>query len=168
MKSKPVRFGRAIVLSILLFLTVFSLIGAHDNPHSGWSYVHGWTGSLMLIGAAIHLVTNLGWVKVVFSVPAHVLKKRVRQNRFTDLGLFLSGAICTLSGVLWLLVPGDGGFRQMERWSEMHTISGIFMIVLLGIHLWLHRSWMANTARQLQNQQPSKADGQIVVSEPQK
>lgn len=168
MKSKPVRFEPAIMLSILFFLTVFSLFGAHDNPSSGWSHVHGWTGALMLIGSTVHLIKKSNWIKAVFSRPANGLKKRVRQNRRTALGLFISGSICTFSGVLWLLIHEGGGFYQIEPWSELHTISGIIMIVLLGIHLWLHRGWIINTARHLRNHQPSKADGQIVVSEPQK
>ena len=149
MKSKPVRFGRAIVLSIFFFVTVFSLLGSHDGSNSGWTNVHIWAGSLMLIGSAVHLATNLDWVRAVFSRPASSLKKRVRQNHRTDLGLFISGTICALSSVLWLLVPGNGGFAQFGRWSGLHTMSGIFMIVLMGIHLWLHRGWMVKTARQL-------------------
>ena len=46
MKSKPVRFGRAIVLSIFFFVTVFSLFGSHDGSNSGWTNVHIWAGSL--------------------------------------------------------------------------------------------------------------------------
>ena len=94
MKSKPVRFGRAIVLSIFFFVTVFSLLGSHDGSNSGWTNVHIWAGSLMLIGSAVHLATNLDWVRAVFSRPASSLKKRVRQNHRTDLGLFISGTIC--------------------------------------------------------------------------
>jgi hypothetical protein len=163
MKSKPVRFGRAIVLSTMFFLTVFSLFGGHDGAGSETrNMVHIWAGSLMLIGSAVHLATNLDWIRAVFSRPAHSFKKRVRRNRRTNLGLFISGLICTVAGLLWLLFPGATP-NLLVRWSRLHTMSGIFMIVLMGIHLWSHRDWIVNTARQLRNQQSPKADEQITV-----
>ena len=105
MKSKPVRFGRAIVLSILFFVTIFSLFGGRDGSDASTrNMVHIWAGSLMLIGSAVHLATNLDWVRAGFSRPMNSLKKRVRQNRRTDLCLFISGLICAIAGMLWLLL----------------------------------------------------------------
>lgn len=164
MKSKPVRFGRAIVLSILFFITIFSLFGGDDGPSSATrNSVHIWAGSLMLIGSAVHLATNLDWIRAVCSRPASGLQKRVRQNRRTNLGLFISGLICTIAGLLWLLLPGATP-NLLARWSRLHTLSGIFMIVVMGIHLWLHRDWMVKTARQLRNQQSPQADEQLTAS----
>jgi hypothetical protein len=162
MKSKPVRLGRAIALSILFFATMFSLFPGDGNPTLNWNTVHIWAGSLLLIGSAVHLGTNLDWVRAVFSRPTSNLKKRVRQNRRTDLGLFISGLVCTVTGAFWLVSREISTFA--ERWSNLHTMSGVFMIVLLGIHLLLHWDWMVNTARQLRNQQPPKADEQAAAS----
>ena len=163
MKNKPVRFGRAIVLSILFFITLFSLFGTSDTPgERAFNMPHVVAGSLMLIGSFVHLGTNLDWVKAVFSRPASSLKKRTRQNRRTDLGLFISGLICTLTGVLWL-IPG-ASIDLLERWNNLHTMSGLFMIVLLGIHLLLHWNWMVNTARQLCGHPSKKAGKQIAAS----
>jgi len=163
MKSKPVRFGRAIVLSILFLITIFSLFGGPDG--TGWSTqntIHIMAGLLMLVGSAVHLGTNLDWIKAVFSHPAGSHKKRVRHNQRTDLGLFISGAICTLIGALWL-IPGTNP-DMLERWKGLHTMSGLFMIVLMGLHMLLPWHWMVNTARQLRNQQPLKANEQIADS----
>ena len=162
MKSKSVRFGRAIALSMLFFTTMFSIFPGGSNPTSNWNTVHIWAGSLLLIGSAVHLGTNLDWVKIVLSRPANTLKKRVLQNRRTDLGLFLSGLVCMVSGGLWLVTREMSTFA--ERWSNLHTISGLFMIVLLGIHLLLHWDWIVNTTRQLRNQQAPQADEQAAAS----
>ena len=116
----------------------------------------------MLVGSAVHLGTNLDWVKAVFSRPAATIKKRIRQNRRTDLGLFISGAICTLTGALWL-IPGTR-IILLERWNNLHTMSGLFMIVLMGVHMLLHWEWMVKTARQLRTDQSSKVNDQIATS----
>ena len=66
MKSKPVRFGRALVLTMLTFITLFSLFGGASEAGTPKT-VHIVAGSLMLVGSAVHLATNLDWVKAVFS-----------------------------------------------------------------------------------------------------
>jgi hypothetical protein len=153
-----------MVLSILFSITLFSLFGGDDQAEKvAQNTVHIVAGSLMLIGSAVHLGTNWDWVKAVFSRPANSFKKRLRQNRHTDLGLFISGLICAFTGILWLLLLGANP-NILERWYNLHTMSGIFMIVLLGIHLLLHWGWMVNTARQLRSHQPPKGDEQITAS----
>ena len=144
MKSTPVRLGRAIVLSILFFVTIFSLTGLERNPDSIWTAIHSWTGSLLLIGSTVHLLTNLGWIKTVFSKLDGALAKRARQNRRIDLGLFITGFICAVTAVLRLVDP-----VAMDSMNRLHAMSGLFMIVFLGIHLLLHWPWLVNTIRQL-------------------
>lgn len=164
MKSKMVRFGRAIVLSVLFFLSIFSLLGGHGNPASGWNTAHIWSGGLLLIGSAVHLGTNLDWVRAVFSRPASTLKKNALRNYRTDLGLMISGMICSLTGLLWLLLSVAGP-ALLRRWNGLHTLSGIFMIGLLGIHLGLHWNWMVKTARQLRTAERSVPEKALLADE---
>jgi len=142
MKTLPARFVNAIVLSILFFLTTFSLIGVEQDVASIWTDVHVWTGSLMLIGSAIHLITNLDWVRAVFSRPSKSLNLQTRRNKRTDLGLFITGSVCTLAGFFWL-------FNPIERLNRLHTMSGLFMILLMLSHLALHFRWLMSTIRHL-------------------
>jgi hypothetical protein len=152
MKTLPARFVNAIVLSILFFLTAFSLIGVEHDSTSFWTDVHIWAGSLMLIGAAVHLMTNLDWVRAVFSRPSRSLNLQTRRNKRTDLGLFITGSICALAGFFWLFIP-------IERLNRLHTMSGLFMILLMLPHLALHWQWLVNTIRHLFGGKPQVDPG---------
>jgi len=89
-RTLPARFINAIVLSVLFFLTVFSLIGVEQDAASAWTDIHIWAGGLMLIGAAVHLMTNLDWVRAVFLRPSKSLNLQTRRNKRTDLVLFIT------------------------------------------------------------------------------
>ena len=142
MKSKTIRFGRAIVLSIFLFTTIFSLPGMEHDLNSIWRGIHIGAGSLLLIASTVHLITNLKWLKSVLSHPGGTLPRRLRLNRTVDLGLVISGAICILTSVHWLIDP-------RSPVNHLHGINGFVFIVLLGTHMLLHWNWMVNTARQM-------------------
>ena len=147
MKTLPARFISAILLSILFFLTTFSLIGAEHHANSFWTDVHIWAGSLMLIGSAMHLTTKVDWIRAVFSRPSKSLNLQTRRNKRTDLGLFITGSICAVAGVLWL-------FNPLHHLNHLHTISGLFMLLLMLPHLALHFRWMTSAIRQLFGAKP--------------
>jgi hypothetical protein len=142
MKTLPARFISAIALSILFFLTVFSLIGIQHHANSFWTDIHIWAGSLMLIGSAMHLTTKVDWIRAVSSRPFKSLNLQTRRNKCTDLGLFITGSICAASGFLWLFAP-------LHHLNHLHTISGLFMLLLMFPHLALHFRWLVNTIRQV-------------------
>lgn len=151
MKSKTVRFGRAIVLSGLFITCIVSLMGVRSGQESNWNDVHIWSGALLLVGAAIHLGTNWDWVKIAFSRPARELKQRTRRLRRTNLWLFISGSLCTIAG-LACLVPG----RSLETVWRLHRLMGIIMILVLVVHLIQHWNWLVKAARSMRVSQPPK------------
>jgi hypothetical protein len=155
MKNKTVRFGRAIVLSILLITCIISLVGVEDGQESTWNDVHVWSGFLMLVGAAVHLGTNWDWVKAVLSQPVRELKLRIRRLCRTNLWLFISGWLCTIAGLAWL-VPGNS-LEIVGRWTKLHRLTGIIMILILVIHLIQHWNWFLKTARWIRESQLPKA-----------
>lgn len=142
MKSKTVQFFRSMFLSALFVVSTFSLIGVERSPDSGWTAVHVVAGSLLVLGSAVHLLSNRAWVKAVCHRPVGTLSRGVRRLWHTNLGLLIAGVICALTGVLWLVSP-------ILRLNRLHTLSGLLMIVVLFIHLILHFRWLVNTIRQL-------------------
>lgn len=144
MNNQMPRLVRAIVLSILFFVTLFSLAGSERGANPAWVSVHSWAGGLMLLGSVGHLVSQRKWIRAVFSRPAKELARRVRRNRNTDLGLAISGAICAVTALVWVLVPA-----ARESLDRPHTMSGLVMVLLIGVHLLLHWRWLVNTLRKL-------------------
>ena len=147
MKTLPARFTSAIMLSILFFLTVFSLIGVEHGAASGWTNVHIWAGSLMLVGFAMHLTTKIDWIRAVFSRPSKSLNLQTRRNKRTGLGLFITGCLCTLAGISWL-------FNPTHHSGHLHAISGTLMIFLMLPHLALHWQWLVSAIRRLFGTKP--------------
>lgn len=161
MNHKTVKFGRAMILSVLFFVSIFSLALAEDGASSTWNTVHVWSGALMLAGAGVHLMNNMRWVKAVFSRPARQLQRRVRRLRHTNLILFISGGLCTLAGIIWLL-PGLSP-ASLQSWAGLHRLSGMLMILALGIHLLLHWGWLVATVRQLSGARRVEAGDGVAV-----
>jgi len=143
MTNNALRLGRAIALSLLFCVTVFSLAGTGRHPNPAWTAVHSWAGALMLIGSAVHLFSHRAWIKTVLSKPAQTLPTRARQNRNTDLGLFITGTLCAVTAAAWFLTPA------WDAMNRLHSLSGLFMILLTGVHLLLHWPWLVHTVRQL-------------------
>jgi hypothetical protein len=157
MKCKTVRFGRAIVLSILFIICSVSLIGVNSGQESTWNKIHIWSGMFMLVGAAVHLWTNWDWVKTTFSRPAQTMKQRIHCLRRTNLWLFISGTLCTIAGLAWMVFGRS--LEAAERWATLHRLTGIIMILALVIHLVQHWNWFVKTARSMrETQHPKTAD----------
>jgi hypothetical protein len=130
-----------------------------SGEESVWNEIHIWSGSLLLLGAAIHLGTNWDWVKAAFSRPACELKQRVRLLRCTDLWLFFSGILCTAAGVAWM-VPGISP-EVTGRLSSLHRLTGMIMILAMVVHMLQHRKWMVQTVRWMRDSQEPKADERL-------
>jgi hypothetical protein len=156
MKSRPVRFGRAIALSILFFTCVISLIIGEPGVKSVWNTIHIWSGSFLILGAVIHLGTNWDWVKAASLHPTRKLKQRVRRLRRTDLWLFVSGGLCTIAGVAWM-IP-ETTFGSASCLFGLHRLTGIIMILTMVVHLAQHWNWMVQTARWMRESQEPKAE----------
>ena len=140
MNTRIVRLGRAIVLSILFFVTSFSLLGgSHGHP------VHAIAGSLLLLGAGVHLRSRREWLRAVFSRPASGLTRRVRQLRRTDLWLMILSFLCAVTGISRALTIHG---LETGLFSALHGICGALMILALGIHLLQHWGWLVNILRQ--------------------
>lgn len=140
MNTKSVQIGRAIVLSILFFITSFSLLaGHHGHP------AHVIAGSLMLIGSTVHVRTKREWMRAVLSRPASKLTPRVRQLLFTDLWLIGLSFLCAGTGIGQLLTSHGLSTGLL---GALHDLSGGLMILAIGIHLFQHRSWLTNALRQ--------------------
>ncbi len=90
-----------------------------------------------------------------------IVKKQVRRNWQVDLGLFLAALGASLTGIYFLFLP-VGGYQggrnpfygitflfERETWDLLHTWTGVAMIAAAFIHLVLHWSWIAGSAKRV-------------------
>jgi len=88
---------------------------------------------------------------------------QTRRNWLIDAALFLGGILAVLSGVYFLFLP-SGGYKggrnpmygvtilfERHTWEEVHTWSGVAMIVVAVVHLAVHWRWVKMMAIRVVN-----------------
>jgi hypothetical protein len=86
---------------------------------------------------------------------------QTRNNWLVDASLLISGLIAALSGIYFLAFPISGyrGGRNpfydlvllftRHTWEDLHTWSGIAMLVVVAVHIPLHWKWIVNMTRRM-------------------
>lgn len=96
--------------------------------------------------------------KLSNSRSGKTVSSQTRRNWLMDVGLFFSGLLAALTGIYFLYLPSgyQGGRNPMynvqilfERatWDDLHTWSGVIMIVIAIIHIVLHWPWVISMTR---------------------
>lgn len=92
------------------------------------------------------------------------LSGKTQKNWWVDALLFVSGLAAILSGIYFLAFP-EGGYRggrnpyydlqilfSRHTWEDVHTWTGIAMIVAALIHLIIHLRWVTGMVRRTWNE----------------
>ena len=100
-----------------------------------------------------------------------LLSAKTRKNWLIDAALALGGLLAALSGIYFLYLPTGGyhGGRNpmygvtilFERytWEDLHTWSGVAMIVVAIVHLAIHWRWVKMMAVRVVNAIRTKGAG---------
>ncbi len=137
---------------------IIILFGRHT-----WGDLHAWSGLVMIVAVAIHLIVHWRWVMMMARRARNTLLSGetkmsgfVKFNVALNALLSISGLICALSGIYFFFAPSGGyqGGRNpgwdpnflLSRitWDLIHTWSGVVMIVTAVVHFWIHWRWVKN------------------------
>ncbi len=141
MNTKTNRLITYALLTILLVVCMLSLGGRRGGDPSTAIAIHSATGSLMIIGSAAHLARKRKWIRAVFSRSAGKLPVAVSRNRGVDIGMAITLALTTFSG-LWIIIEPNAAAMQ-----KMHGLSGLVFTGLLVAHLAMHARWVSSAIR---------------------
>ena len=90
--------------------------------------------------------------------------RKSTRNYFLGIFMFLLALVEVVSGfVLWLVLPrGGGGYTggrglvgeatflwSRNTWVDLHDWVGVALVVVVAIHLVLHRRWIAHMTKTL-------------------
>lgn len=159
-------FLMAAATGLLLWLIIPGGPGSGETLFLGltrhtWLEWHHWFGLSLLIGLLIHLALHWQWLGCMAGRFFRQSAAQARLNFSLDALLFVAFFLVSLSGLaLWLVVPG-GGYRggrnpffraawlglTRHDWSDLHLWAGLAMLVILTVHLALHRRWLVCVAR---------------------
>ena len=163
-----------VTASSLYFLYLPSGYQGGRNPYYGiiilfaretWDVLHTWSGIVMTVIALAHIAVHWKWFLRMgrrtwqqIQGKAGKLNTRGSINLWANVSLAVSFALCVLSGVYFMFVPGshqaiDPGFIFSRTvWDLIHTWSGVLMIASVLIHFMIHWKWVINhTGRLLQS-----------------
>jgi hypothetical protein len=91
------------------------------------------------------------------------LSTRTKLNWLLDAKVFLTALVASLTGIYFLVLP-IGGYQggrnstfgitflfKRSTWDDLHTWSGVLMIIAVLIHLIYHWNWVRSMFRRLIN-----------------
>jgi preprotein translocase subunit SecY len=89
------------------------------------------------------------------------VSRQTQRNWLVDASLFSSAVVAMLSGIYFLFLP-IGGYQggrnptynltilfSRHTWDDLHTWSGILMMIIVAVHLSLHWQWVVSMTRRM-------------------
>jgi len=121
-----------------------------------WSDIHIWSSVVIMAVVAIHVPIHWGWIVKMTNTGFRTLLGKSQLNKHSRFNLFvnilfgLSGLICGLSGLYFLLVPAVHGLAASVPmwlftplvWDLIHTWSGVVMTAVGILHFGIHWNWV--------------------------
>ena len=146
----------AVILIAFLVTSVTGVLLWLGAGRGEWITSHAWSGVVLLAGLILHLVLHWDWVKCVVGRFFKRLSSPLRINLAADSLLWLLFSVVAVTGLVdWLLPSGRGwgrrrtltsavGLFSMEwhTWRDWHTWLGLAWLVIIIVHLVLHRKWI--------------------------
>ncbi len=123
---------------------------------------HEWISFVFIIPLVLHILLDWKWV---INVTLRLFKKlpgEVRFNHFWDLLIFIMMVFAMFTGVVIseAALPALGINVVIDPfWTAMHDISANLLMILIGVHLAMHWSWIVSmTKRYLFPRSVAQAD----------
>jgi hypothetical protein len=114
--------------------------------------IHEWLG--LAIGGAVifHLAINWRWIVNVTRRFFGKLARQARINYLVNLALLVSFTLTMVSGLIISVLLNSRTLlglsaEAMRFWQNVHAVSPKMTLVILAIHLVLHRKWIVNACK---------------------
>jgi len=156
MNKNERNFWSDLILSIV-FLTMIasglSLWLAGSNPQNVSFALrdrnvllafHTGSGLIGLLGVVLHIKWHWFWLKALRGKSVRTLKKPVRANRIINRATWFAYILSMVFGLLSWLLTAILPAEIIKLFGSLHFASSMVCLVLLAIHLALHKKWIAS------------------------
>ena len=135
-----------------LDLGTFVTLLVVSAPRTTGDTIHEWL-ALALGGAiVVHLLLNWSCILEITSRLFAKGAKNSRVNYVLNWGLFASGIMIMLSGLMIskTIVPFFGlSLPENMSWRQLHELSTNITMILMGLHVALHWNWIVNMFKRM-------------------
>ena len=145
----PAKQKKMSMTQIKLYVDIFLLIGfvLVNMPQSTGIPVHEWASFLFILPLVLHILLDWKWVASVTKRMFGRLPGEVRANHIIDLLIFVMMVLALFTGTIIseAALPAMGIHIEIDRfWQSMHDLSANLTMLLIGVHLAMHWSWIKN------------------------
>ncbi len=148
-QARPLSRSTTNLLLDTASFVAFLLITA---PHFTGMAIHEWLG-VALAGALItHLLLHWNWLVSMTRRFFSAATWRARINYVLNALLFVCFTVALFTGLMIseVALPLFGIQLGHDRlWEQLHRLVSDACVILIGLHLALHWSWIVNTTRRL-------------------
>ena len=137
---------------LFLDLAAFIALLIVSAPRFTGAAIHEWLAIALSGAIVVHLLLNWNWI---VQITARLFSKSTNKSRFgyfLNWGLFASGIMIMLSGLMIseTVVPFFGlSLPQNMSWKSLHELSTNITMILMGLHVALHWSWITSMFKKL-------------------
>lgn len=139
---------------LLLDLGAFVAFLVVMDPRSSGIAVHEWLAVALGGTIIVHLLLNWNWLVEVTKRFFTKGLNGARTNYILNWLLFIDGIMIMVSGIMISesIVPTLGLMLPQDMaWRSLHDLSANISLLLMGIHITLHWSWIVNSFKRLVN-----------------
>lgn len=153
MKARRAPLKRTMV-NLLLDSTIFLAFLVTTAPRLSGLAVHEWLGIAFGAGLVAHLLLHWNWIVQVTRRLFGKVAWSARVNYILNILLFIAFTTVIVTGLLIseVALPVLGLRPAHDRlWMNLHRLASDATVLLIGLHLALHWSWIVGAFRHLFN-----------------
>jgi hypothetical protein len=132
-----------LVIDLIIFIVFLIAM----DPHSSGILIHEWLTTAALAALVVHLLLSWDWIVQTTRRFLGKTSSQARVNYILNWLLFIDGTVIMLSGFMISesLFPALGiSLPQGFAWRSLHDLSSNLFLLLLGLHMALHWSWIVD------------------------
>ncbi len=155
-KQKKTSSNQIRLYADIILLGAFVLTSI---PQVTGIFLHEWISILFIVPILVHLLLDWKWVVNVTKRLFKQLPGAVRFNHIWDLLIFIMMVFVLLTGFLIseAALPALGLHLTIDPfWSAMHHQSVSLLMIMIGVHLAMHWSWIVNMVKRYIRPKPIK------------